>query len=357
MKRIMVIFLLVAGVLIIKSCKRDVDVAPYIPTPYELKIPAGFPEMVIPEDNPMTVEGIALGRKLFYEEKLSGDNSMACADCHMQQNGFSDPNQFSQGIDGSFGNRQAMALINLGWEKFYFWDGRAATLEQQIFGPVMNPIEMNESWAHAMDELREDPVYRDMFRKAFGTAGVDSVRASKAIAQFLRTLISGNSKFDKVNRGEVSFTPSESNGYDLFMRDKDEANLIAGGDCFHCHGPILMSKQFYSNNGLDAVFADSGLGAVTGNPLEVGKFKIPTLRNIELTGPYMHDGRFTTLDEVINHYSSGLVVSPTIDPLMKFAADGGVALSPQEKADIKAFLLTLTDYDFINNPEFKDPDL
>ncbi|MFZ5554365.1 MAG: cytochrome-c peroxidase [Bacteroidota bacterium] len=356
MRKGLIIFFVAVLVIAIKSCKKDPAVGVYVPTPYELKIPEGFPQMIIPADNPMTVEGVALGRKLFYEEKLSGDNTMSCATCHMQQYAFSENTPFSTGIDGSVGNRNAMALINLGWEKYFFWDGRAATLEDQIFGPVVNPIEMDESWANAMDEINEDPIYRDMFRKAFGTPGVDSVRASKAIAQFIRTLISGNSKFDKVLRGEVSFTSSESNGYDLFMRDKDEANQISGGDCFHCHGPILMSKQLFSNNGLDMVFADSGRGAVTGNPLDIGKFKAPTLRNIELTAPYMHDGRFATIDQVIEHYSTGVVVSPTLDPLMKFAADGGVGLTPQEKADVKAFLLTLTDYDFINNPEFKDPD-
>jgi cytochrome c peroxidase len=353
--RLLVILFILAGIIILKSCRKDPMLEPYTQTPYELNIPSHFPDMVIPEDNPMTVEGVSLGRKLFYDEILSGDNTMSCGTCHQQQFGFTDTARFSKGITGALGNRNSMALVNLGYERFFFWDGRAATLEDQIFGPVVNPIEMNETWDHAVEELNASSEYRKLFHQAFGTPGIDSVRVSKAIAQFMRTLISGNSRFDKFWRGEISFTPSESNGFDLFMRDKDEANGISGGDCFHCHGPVLMSKQLFSNNGLDAIFTDMGKGGVTGDPNDNGKFKAPSLRNLEFTFPYMHDGRFNTIDQVINHYSTGLVLSPTIDPLMKFAADGGVALTPQERIDLKNFLLTLTDWDFLNNPQFSDP--
>lgn len=355
MKRIGILVLILISVVALKSCSKDPFIGEYVPTPYVLQIPEGFPPMVVPESNPMTVEGVELGRHLFYDKKLSGDLTQSCASCHIQSTAFSDPARFSTGITGAQGNRNAMALINLGWERFFFWDGRAATLEDQIFGPVVNPNEMNDTWPNVVRKLQADEKYRDMFHHAFGTPGIDSVRVVKAIAQFLRTLISGNSKFDRVLRGQESFTSSEANGYDLFMRDKDENNGISGADCFHCHGPVLMSKQLFANNGLDATFSDLGRGGVTGNPNDNGRFKGPTLRNIELTAPYMHDGRFTTLDQVIEHYSTGLVVSPTIDPLMKFAADGGVGLNPQEKIDIKNFLLTLTDWDFVNNPAFADP--
>jgi cytochrome c peroxidase len=356
MKRFSILSGFVLMVIVI-ACRKDVFIGSYEPTPYSLQIPQGFPQMVIPENNPMTVEGVFLGRKLFYEEMLSADNTMSCATCHLQANAFADPRRVSVGITGAEGTRNAMALINMGWERFFFWDGRSATLEDQIFEPIRNPIEMNDTWPNVERKLRASSEYRDLFHKAFGTPGIDSVRAVKAMAQFIRTMISGNSKFDKVVRGEMSFTSSEANGFDLFMRDKDENNNISGGDCFHCHGPILMAKQLISNNGLDATFADPGKGGVTNDPNDMGKFKTTTLRNIELTAPYMHDGRFNTLDEVINHYSTGLQLSPTIDPLMKFAADGGVGLTPQEKIDIKNFLLTLTDWDFINNPDFSDPDL
>lgn len=350
------ILLFSAVVLVLVSCSKDPEIAVYTPTPYTLQIPQGFPQMLIPSDNSMTVEGVALGRKLFYEEKLSGNNSQSCASCHFQNHGMSDPNQFSTGITGAVGNRNAMALINLGWERFFFWDGRSATLEDQALHPVINPIEMNDSWPNVIAELQADKTYREMFYHAFGTPGIDSIRAAKAMAQFMRTLISGNSKFDRVLRGQESFTSSEANGYDLFMRDRDVNNNISGADCFHCHGPILMAKQVFANNGLDATFADPGLAGITNDPNDLGRFKAPTLRNIELTAPYMHDGRFTTLDQVVNHYSSGLVNSPTIDPLMKSVDDGGVGLNPQERIDLKNFLLTLTDWDFVNNPAFSDPD-
>jgi cytochrome c peroxidase len=346
------LFLLVA-------CRKDK--ADYTPTPYQLKIPAHFPDMIIPSDNPMTVEGVELGRFLFYEKQLSGDNSMNCASCHMPQNAFSDPNQYSVGIDGISGNRQSMALINIGWENFFFWDGRETTLESQIIEPVSNPIEMHQSWKDAIHKLNADVKYRNRFFRAFGEEGVDSVKATKAIAQFIRTMISSESKFDVMYKFENNMVLSTAEqsllstidldewaGYDLFKS-------LNGADCFHCHnGPLMRVKKF-SNNGLDAAFSDLGRGGVTQNPEDYGKFKVTTLRNIALTAPYMHDGRFTTLDEVIEHYSSGIHMSPTIDPLIEFANQGGVQLDAQEKYLLKKFLLTLSDYNFINNPSFKDP--
>ena len=188
-----------------------------------------------------------------------------------------------------------------------------------------------------------------MFLQAFGTSTIDSTLVTKAIAQFERTLISGNSKFDQYLLGNVDLTPQELNGFNVFITEEK-------GDCFHCHGtgsnPLWTDNEFH-NNGLDAVFTDLGLGAVTGDPNDNAKFKTPSLRNLAFTAPYMHDGRFATLDEVINFYSEGLQNSPTIDPLMKSVNDGGVQLSAQDKADLKAFLLTLTDNDFINNPAFQ----
>ncbi len=341
------------------SCRKDK--ADFNPTPYQLEIPSHFPDMIIPSDNPMTKEGVELGRYLFYEKQLSGDNSMSCATCHMPQHSFSDPNQYSVGIDGVFGNRQSMALINLGWENFFFWDGRESTLENQIIQPVINPIEMHQSWTNTVKKLNADMTYRNRFFKAFGEEGVDSLKATKAIAQFIRTMISSESKYDVMYKFEnnLPLTASEQTvlatidvdewaGYDLFKS-------LNGADCFHCHnGPLMRVKKF-SNNGLDATFSDLGRGAITQNPEDYGKFKVTTLRNIALTAPYMHDGRFATLDEVIEHYSSGIHMSPTIDPLIEFANQGGVQLDAQEKYLLKKFLLTLSDYNFITNPKFKDP--
>jgi cytochrome c peroxidase len=356
MKYLLLIFISVA---IFLSCKKDK--VGHEPTPYVLEIPSHFPDMIIPEDNPMTVEGVELGRKLFYEKKLSGDNTISCAACHAPANSFTDPNQFSEGIDGILGNRNSMALINLGWQNFFFWDGRSKTLEDQILLPVPNPIEMHQSWPDAVAKLNADMNYRNMFFKAFNEEGIDSIKVSKAIAQFLRTMISGSSRYDVMYKFEnslplssseqatlTSISPEEWAGYDLFKS-------LNGADCFHCHnGPLMQVKKF-SNNGLDLSFIDIGRGAITGNANDNGKFKVPTLRNIELTAPYMHDGRFTTLDQVIEHYSSGIQTSSTIDPLIEFAFQGGVQLDTQEKGLLKAFLLTLTDYDFINNPDFQDP--
>jgi len=354
------ISLLFLSVSIVVSCKKDTTA--YQTTPYELKIPSHFPDMPIPADNPMTVEGVALGRKLFYEKKLSGDNTMSCGSCHSPQAAFSDPEQFSTGIDGIAGNRNAMALINLGWDEFFFWDGRAATLEDLVLQPVENPIEMHEDWANAISEISQDSEYRNMFYKAFGNEGLNKYTAAKAVAQFLRTMISGQSKFDvmyknanfiPLNAAEqailATVTPQENGGYDLFQS-------LNGADCFHCHNGPLMRVSKFSNNGLDATFTDMGRAEVTGNMNDAGKFKVPTLRNIAYSGPYMHDGRFQTLDEVINHYSDNIQMSPTIDPLIEFANQGGVQLDQFEKGLLKAFLLTMTDEAFINNPDFQEPE-
>lgn len=341
------------------SCKKDR--VNYEPTPYNLKIPSHFPAMDIPEDNPLTVEGVQLGRMLFYEKRLSGDNTMACAACHTAETSFSDANQFSVGIDGIPGTRNSMPLVNLGWQKFFFWDGRSKTLEEQILEPVPNPIELHQSWKDAVSKLNADVKYRNMFFKAFGEEGIDSLKVAKAMAQFLRTMISANSKYDIMYKYENSYTLNSEEqvilstvtveewaGYDLFKS-------LNGADCFHCHNGPLMQVQKFSNNGLDATFTDLGRGAITNNPNDNGKFKVPTLRNIALSAPYMHDGRFATLDEVIEHYSTGIHQSSTIDPLIEFAFQGGVQLDSYEKSLLKKFLLTLTDEKFINDPAFKDP--
>jgi cytochrome c peroxidase len=255
-----------------------------------------------------------------------------------------------------------MALINLGWESFFFWDGRVKTLEELVLEPVENPIEMHEDWATAISEISQDASYRNMFYKAFGDEGLNKYTAAKAVAQFLRTMISGQSKYDVMykNDNSIPLTPEEEailgtvtiqewGGFDLFKS-------LNGADCFHCHNGPMMRVEKFSNNGLDAVFTDMGRADVTGDMNDAGKFKVPTLRNIVYSAPYMHDGRFQSLDEVIDHYSHNIQMSPTIDPLIEFANQGGVQLDQFEKDLIKAFLLTLTDESFINNPDFQEPD-
>lgn len=335
------------------ACQKDKDISwdpelPTVATPYNLVTPTGFPTIKIPATNPMTVEGIALGRKLFYDPILSLDNSQACASCHRQNFAFADSNtQFSKGITGELGGRNAPSVMNLAWEKKFFWDGGAATLEDQVIGPIQNPVEMHETLPNVLTKLRNHPEYPTLFKKAFGSDSITTMMLMKAVAQFERTIISSNSKYDKFVRGEVELSLDELRGKELF---EDQTK----GDCFHCH---VMGSTFtdfeFRNNGLDSIFKDLGRYKITLNDADKGKFKTSTLRNIELTAPYMHDGRFTTLEQVLEHYNNGLIVTATTDVNIALAKKG--RLSELEKTQIIAFLKTLTDYDFINNPNFKKP--
>lgn len=328
----------------------------YEPTAMPLDIPeiisSNIIAPVIPADNPQTVEGVALGKKLFFDKILSANGTKACAFCHAPQQAFTDNMITSVGIDGIAGTRNSMPIFNLAWnyDERFNWDGSALSLERQAEEPVENPIELHSDWDNVVERLQADPEYPELFQLAFNTSTITKELTTKAIAQFERTLISANSKFDQYSLGQTTLTTQELNGLDIFLREDK-------GDCFHCHGnpnnPLWTNNNFH-NNGLDATFTDLGLGAVTGDPNDNGKFRTPSLRNLAYTAPYMHDGRFTTLDEVIDHYSEGLQDSPTIDPLMKQVDQGGVQLTDQEKADLKAFLLTLSDPSFINNPDFQN---
>ncbi|MBL7982518.1 MAG: cytochrome-c peroxidase [Flavobacteriales bacterium] len=365
-----IVIMLLGMVVMVAACRKETETDPpagggatYTPTPYTLAIPPNFSAMPIPADNPFTVEGIRLGRFLFYEERLSGNNTQSCASCHAPANAFSDHGlQFSVGIDGIAGNRNSMVLQNLGWESSFFWDGRAATLEQQVLEPVENPIEMHETWPNALAKLLADEVYPTLFLRAFGTEGVTKERAAMAMSQFLRTMISGDSKFDKFQRGEELLTIDEQLGFQLTLLEGGLPPAVplgqGGADCFHCHphGGGRFTDGILRNNGLDpqAAWTDLGLYDVTGLPSDRAKFKTPSLRNVALSAPYMHDGRFQTLEQVIEHYNSGGHPSPTIDPNMKFTT-GGLQLTPEKKVQLIAFLHTLTDTAFVNNPAFHDP--
>ncbi|WP_417785898.1 cytochrome-c peroxidase [Tenacibaculum sp.] len=343
-------------ILLLISCSsKGEEDSIYTPVQTSLEIPELFQQKliapVIPTNNPLTIEGIALGKKLFFDPILSKDNTQSCASCHDPKNAFTDDTRFSEGIDGKFGTRNSMPLFNLAWnfDERFMWDGKELSIERQAFSPVRNPIEMHSDWKNVAKKLQEHAEYPTLFKQAFGASKIDSTLVTKAIAQFERTLISGNSKFDQYLLGKVELTLEEQNGFNVFM---DETR----GDCFHCHGsdnnPLWTDNKFH-NNGLDETFTDLGLGVVTGDPNDHGKFRSPSLRNLKFTAPYMHDGRFATLEEVINHYSEGLKLSSTIDPLMKKANQGGVQLSDKDKADLKAFLLSLSDDDFVNNPKFQ----
>ena len=334
--------------LLLFSCQRDIPyVEPFVYNPnyVVLEKPKGFPQASIPADNPMTEEGVKLGKKIFYDPILSGDNTMSCADCHFQISSFANNLQYNIGIDGISGNRNAMALINLAWSKDFNWNGSESNLEAQAFEPVINPIELHSlNWKEVSFKLMQSEEYKDLFELAFNTRIIDSTNVVKAIAQFERTLISADSKFDKFLDYRASLTPSELRGKEIFTTEK--------GDCFHCHSYPLFTSNDFHNNGLDPELEmDNGRFNVTGDINDKGKFKSPLLRNIELTAPYMHDGRFQTLDEVIEHYNFGGHNSTTVDPLMKKVGIG-LGLSQQNKVDLINFLKTLTDTIFINNPDF-----
>lgn len=360
-------------IVIFSACCREDDDKPkvkeppptseYDPTPYVLQLPPHFdllPEPHIPEDNPLTVEGIELGKKLFFEKKLSKNNLLSCGSCHKPEFAFNDKgNALSTGVDGLPGIRNAMPLFNLAWVPVqggeFNWHGSASSLEEQAFEPVRNNLEMNESWSNVEAKLQADETYPNLFFEAFGTRTIDSNLVVKAIAQFERTLISGNSRFDnfvKIFKGDPvdgpDLTTQEQRGFDLYM---DEGK----GDCFHCHGDLsnpLMTDNTFINNGLDAN-PDSGLASVTKNPNDFGKFRVPSLRNLLFTGPYMHDGRFATLDDVVNFYTNGVQASsPNLDVNMD-PNDKPRNLTPQEKNDLVAFLKAMTDSSFVQNPAFQ----
>lgn len=346
------------------SCRKDVKPEGEL-TPYTFEYPTLFssylPAIEQPADNIASEEGVALGRMLFFDTRLSKNEAQSCGSCHSPSASFSDTTAFSVGVDGLPGGRNAMPIINVAWMlDGLFWDGRSSSIENQAYEPVVNPIEMHETWPNAIAKLQADNLYPSLFEQVFGTSIIDSINVSKAIAQFERTLITGNSPFDKFIAGNFAIGSSgwsvaneqlAFEGFTIFM---DESK----GDCFHCHGDQfnpLWTDNIYHNNGLDASFTDNGLGDITSNPSDNGKFKTPTLRNLAFTAPYMHDGRFNTLNEVIMHYSTGLQNSATIDPLMKQVGSGGVQLTPQEQNSLMWFLLSLSDSSFVNNPAFQNP--
>jgi cytochrome c peroxidase len=342
MKKLVVAIVFVFPLLFV-ACDKCEDETPAA-TPYTLVIPQGLPPMNIPSNNPLTVEGIALGKRLFYDPILSANNTQSCASCHIQENGFAETSQYSTGIDGIEGNRNAMPLINLGWQTKFFWDGGANGLESQVIGPITNPIEMHETLANVVAKLNATAEYPELFKAAFGSAEASSQNIMRAIAQFERTLISGNSKYDQYMRGEALLTAQELNGKALFEN-------MEKGDCVHCHSMGSTFSDFeFRNTGLDSIPVDEGRYLITLNQGDRGKFKTPSLRNVELTAPFMHDGRFQTLLECVQHYNTGFRYSANLDPNLSFAVKG--RMTQQEMEDLVAFMKTLTDEEFVNNPAF-----
>lgn len=344
-------------ILFAAGCKPEPDPhSTFSTTPVTIQVPASLPRANFPADNPTTEEGISLGRKLFWDPVLSADSSQSCASCHAPSFAFTDHGlATSIGIRGQNGMRNSMPILNLVYQPSFFWDGRATTLHHQALMPIQDPLEMDDDLPNVVDKLQRSRFYPEEFFNAFGSDEITPERIGLALEQFMLTFISGNSKFDRFQLGLESLTPEEERGMVLFNTEYNPASPVKGADCFHCHGQGTFSNQQFMNNGLDSILTDMGLYDVTGAEEDRGKFKTPTLRNIALSGPYMHDGRFSNLFEVIDHYDSGVISeSPNLDPQMH-GIQQGLNLSQQEKADLVAFLLTLTDTAFINNPDFRNP--
>jgi len=308
-------------------------------------VPNNFPA---PNIQDLFEEEVNLGRHLFYDPILSSDNTVSCASCHKQEYSFADNNPFSFGVNGAIGNRHTPTLINIAFQSSFDWDGKSTSIAEQAVRPIFNELELhNNNWSEVIDRIIMSDLYMDLLCKAYGTNQIDSSHILSALASFQQTLVSSNSRFDQWLNGQVMFTPEEIDGFNIYSTER--------GDCFHCHPIGLFTDHIFHNNGLDlAPFLDLGRYNVTQNPLDEGSFKSPSLRNIEFSAPYMHDGRFATLEEVIDHYNFGGYDSPTVDPLMKYIGVG-LLLTDQEKYNLKAFLLTLSDESFINNPNFSNP--
>ncbi|QNL22287.1 cytochrome-c peroxidase [Hyphobacterium sp. CCMP332] len=351
----------------------------YQPTEVELEIPAYFPEIA---NNKIIEEKFQLGRHLFYENRLSRNNTISCGSCHHQNKAFTDGRQFSLGLNAEPTPRNAMSVVNMLWEDLFFWDARAKTLEEQALMPIQDHIEMDLTLAEAVDRLDKLELYDSLFFHAYGDTLITPERIAIAISEFEKGIISKDSKFDKFKRGEESLTSEEQLGSKLFSthpgpkwnQDFQLYIFERGGNCGDCHTSVNFNKfvgaQGMQNNGLesDDTRVDDGYFKVTNNPNDKGKFKTPSLRNVELTAPYMHDGRFNTLEEVLEHYNEHVQVSNTLSTLMYvnndpdqqgiISPDGKtiqLGLTESEKSAIIAFLKTLTDNELINDPRFTNP--
>ncbi|MDW7691312.1 cytochrome c peroxidase [Flammeovirgaceae bacterium SG7u.111] len=382
------------GLAIFNACQQDVNPSTgetefYLPTPYEFPDMDYFPRNLnIPSDNPMTVEGVKLGRYLFYDGRLSGrthpDSLMSCSSCHNQEKGFDfapvEADQvYPKGLpsatypEGKQTSHTGMALVNLVYNhKGYLWNGfvhednellgsssyqvpadssfHYQNIESLVWMSIAAPHEMNGSIEQTVKTIAGIDSYKPMFRDAFGSEEVNIDRISKAIAQFVRSIVSYRSKFHQYMREEAELTALETRGMELFFSEE--------GDCFHCHGgSVLMTTNLFYNNAKDKSFFDSkDRFAITADVKDKGAYRAPSLINAAVRSPYMHDGRYTSLDEVIDFYSDGLVDTQNAHPLMKQVKRGGVRLNKDDKVALKAFVLSLTDYDLLSDPQYSRPE-
>ncbi len=306
--------------------------------------PSHFPKPIFDfKEKPLDSAKVFLGRLLFFDPILSKDNSISCASCHSPYNAFAHTDHpVSHGINDQIGNRNAPALFNLAWQKLFMWDGAINHIEVQSLAPISHPKEMNENINAVLEKLKKSNLYKSAFKKAFGDTIITSAKLLKAIAQFELTLVSANAKYDKVYLGKDTFTDQEKRGYILFKQH-----------CNSCHQEPLFSSYEFETNGLkpDTTYNDYGRFLMSNNPMDSFKFKIPSLRNLAYTYPYMHDGRFKKLSEVLNHYTNDLKTSQKIAVQLK----GGLQISGNDKADLLAFLNTLNDKTFVFNPAYQFP--
>lgn len=312
----------------------------YTTTPLPISIPKLWPKPYYDfTQNPPTVEGFELGRKLFYDPILSRDTTISCATCHFQATGFAHTDhELSHGIEGKIGTRNALSLQNLIWSKSFMWDGGVNHLDVQALNPITNPLEMDETIPHILQKLQSDAEYPGLFSKAFGTSKITGQLLLKALSQFIIQLNSCNAKYDKVMRQEAVFTAQEENGYQLFKQK-----------CSSCHQEPLFNSHSFENNGLamDPYLHDLGRMKISGNPTDSLRFKVPSLRNCQFTAPYMHDGRFKTLTEVVKHYNT-----LTTNSLLSKQLHTPLRLNDNERVDLVAFLKTLSDPEFLFNPKY-----
>jgi cytochrome c peroxidase len=340
--------------LFVAACKRDDfttdDSQLSQPKPYFLPI-AHFPAPSLPPDNPLTEEGILLGKMLFNDPILSRTGTQSCASCHIKAFAFTDTARFSLGVNGLRGERNSMSLANMAWNtNGFFWDGRAELLRHQVVMPIVDPLEMDENLPQVMAKLNAQAGYKRFLFNAFQQHEWTEALLAKALEQYVLSLVSNQSKYDRFVRGEDTLTALEARGRDLFFTEYNPFFPdISGADCAHCHSGTNFSNNQYLNNGLDAEgdWKDFGREKVTGRSSDRGKFKVTTLRNIALTAPYMSDGRFKTLEEVIDHYDHGIKNASTLDPALAYTTQTGLRLSEADKKALIAFLHTLTDSEFV----------
>jgi len=347
MKKLSSIISLLLVVAFLCFCHKDPEVKLNLGDSYSEVyapvVPAGWPEPVYKfQDNPVTYDGFMLGRHLFYEPMLSLDSTISCGSCHQQLFGFSNGpgHKVSHGVNNLLGERNAPALFNLNWNVQLMWDGGVNNLENQPVAVITNPVEFAITINTAVDRIAASSKYKNLFKNAYGDTVVNSQRMLKAFAQFMGLMVSYNSKYDKVKRGEDNFTPSENSGYTVFKIK-----------CAACHPEPMFSDYSFRNKGLPLnSHLDSGRYEITKNSLDMFKFKVPSLRNLGFSSPYMHDGRFNTLDEVLTFFTNGVANTQNLDPFMALPH----SISQSEKTDLLNFLATLNDYSFISDSRFKE---